>query len=186
MVEETKSRVSALMDSELEAREAQASLAALREDEEAHAAWRTYHLISDAIQGRAMLGMRCAHRVASRLEQEPTLVGPLPSEVAVPQRTRWFVPSALAASLAAVALVGWMAFAPQPRPGPAMGELARAPVPAAVSPAPPKRAEPARVPMTVAARDYLLAHQAYSPRNSLLGVAPYVRSVSAETAPGKP
>lgn len=186
MVEETKSRVSALMDGELDAREAQASLAALREDEEAHATWRTYHLISDAIQGRAMLGMRCARRVASRLEQEPALIGPLPSDVVAPQRVRWFVPSALAASLAAVALVGWMAFAPQPRPGPGIGELARAPVPAAASPAPPKRAEPARVPMTVAARDYLLAHQAYSPRNSLLGVAPYVRSVSAETAPGKP
>lgn len=186
MVDEMKSRVSALMDSELDGHEAQASLAALRENEEAHAAWRTYHLISDAIQGRAMLGMRCAHGVARRLAQEPALLGPLPSEVAAPQRARWFVPSALAASLAAVALVGWMAFAPQPRPGPAVGELARAPVPAAESPAPPKRVEPARVPMTVATRDYLLAHQAYSPRNSLLGVAPYVRSVSAETAPGKP
>jgi sigma-E factor negative regulatory protein RseA len=184
MVEETKSRISALMDSELDAREAQASLAALRDDADAHAAWHTYHLISDAIQGRAMLGMRCAHRVAARLAQEPALIGPLPAAVAAAQRPRWFVPSALAASVAAVALVGWMALAPQPRPG--TGELVRAPAPAPVSPVAQKRLEPARVPMTVAARDYLLAHQAYSPRNSLLGVAPYVRSVSAEAAPGKP
>ncbi|MDH4093944.1 MAG: sigma-E factor negative regulatory protein [Betaproteobacteria bacterium] len=186
MVEDTKSRISALMDSELDAREAQASLVALREDVDARAAWHTYHLISDAIQGRAKLGMRCAHRVSARLAHEPALIGPLPSAVAAAQRPRWFVPSALAASLAAVALVGWMAFAPQPRPGPGIGELARAPAPALVSPAVQKRAEPARVPMTVATRDYLLAHQAYSPRNSLLGVAPYVRSVSAEAAPGKP
>ena len=122
MVEETKSRISALMDGELEAREAQASLAAMREDAEARAAWRTYHLISDALQGRAMLGMRCAHRVAARLVQEPALIGPLPAAVAAAQRPRWFVPSALAASLAAVALVGWMALAPQPHTGPGIGE----------------------------------------------------------------
>jgi hypothetical protein len=46
--------------------------------------------------------------------------------------------------------------------------------------------EPARVTLTPAAQDYLYAHQAYSPRNSLQGMAPYVRSVSAEAAPGKP
>lgn len=185
MVEETKSRISALMDGELDAREAEASLGALREDGNAHAAWRTYHLISDAIQGRALLGMSCARRVAARLEQEPALLGPLPSQVMAPQRARWFVPSALAASLAAVALVGWMAFAPQPRPGAGVGELASAPAPGPVTQVAQKRTEPARVPMTAAAQDYLLAHQAYSPRNSLLGVAPYVRSVAAETAPGK-
>ena len=184
MVEETKSSVSALMDGELDAREAEASLGALREGGEARAAWRTYHLISDALQGRAMLGMHCAHRVAAQLEREPALIGPLPAQVMAPQRARWFVPSALAASLAAVALVGWMAFAPQPRPG--SGELARAPAPAPAATVAQHRTEPARVPMTAAAQDYLLAHQAYSPRNSLLGVAPYVRSVSAETAPGKP
>jgi hypothetical protein len=43
-----------------------------------------------------------------------------------------------------------------------------------------------RLPLTAAARDYLLAHQAFSPRNSLQGVAPYVRSVAAEAAPAKP
>jgi hypothetical protein len=45
---------------------------------------------------------------------------------------------------------------------------------------------PARLPITAATRDYLIAHQAFSPRNSLQGMAPYVRSVSAESAPAKP
>jgi hypothetical protein len=31
----------------------------------------------------------------------------------------------------------------------------------------------------------MMAHQAYSPRNSLQGVAPYVRSVSDETMQSK-
>ena len=37
-----------------------------------------------------------------------------------------------------------------------------------------------RRPLSPAERDYLLAHQVYSPRNSLQGVVPYVRTVSAE------
>lgn len=175
-----KSKISALMDGELDARELQEPLAALREEPGARDAWRTYHLISDALQGRALLSTDCLQRVAARLAQEPTLAGPLPSEVHAPQRSRWFVPSALAASVAAVALVGWMALAPRQEPGPV--PLAQAPA-AAV----PERAkEPARVPLTSAARDYLLAHQAFSPRNALLGMAPYVRSVSDDAPPRKP
>jgi hypothetical protein len=33
------------------------------------------------------------------------------------------------------------------------------------------------------ANDYLYAHQVYSPRNTLQGVAPYVRMVSGEARP---
>jgi hypothetical protein len=43
-----------------------------------------------------------------------------------------------------------------------------------------------RLPLTSAAQDYLIAHQAFSPRNSLQGMAPYVRSVSDQTAARKP
>ena len=56
-------------------------------------------------------------------------------------------------------------------------ESTPAPVPLAqVKPAPGAVAAP----MPVAANDYLLAHQAFSPRVSLQGMAPYVRSVSDE------
>ena len=37
-----------------------------------------------------------------------------------------------------------------------------------------------RVPLPNAADDYLLAHQGYSPRLTLQGVAPYIRTVSDE------
>jgi hypothetical protein len=75
-----------------------------------------------------------------------------------------------AASVAAVALVGWVAFAPQRESTPAPVPLAQVkPAPGAVA-----------APMPVAANDYLLAHQAFSPRVSLQGMAPYVRSVSDE------
>lgn len=177
-----KSRISALMDGELDASELDEPLRALREDGEARDAWRTYHLISDVLQGRAMIATDCLQRVSARLAEEPTLIGPLPGPVMAAARSRWFVPSALAASLAAVALVGWMAFAPQQSPGPSLAPVAKAPAAASTS----ASREPARVTLTPAAQDYLYAHQAYSPRNSLQGMAPYVRSVSVEAAPGKP
>lgn len=177
-----KSKISALVDGELDARELHELLTALRVDDGARETWRTYHLISDALQGRALLATQCLHRVVARLAQEPALVAPHPSAVRPPERARWFVPSALAASVAAVALVGWVAFAPHQGSGPVPAPLAQAPAGAL----PARAAEPVRVPLTSATRDYLLAHQTFSPRNALLGMAPYVRSVSDDAAPRKP
>jgi len=180
-----KAKISALMDGELDAHELNEPLSALGKDAEAFETWRTYHLISDALQGRALLANDCLRRVVARLADEPILIGPLPADVARPERGRWFVPSALAASIAAVALVGWMAIAPQQNTSPVLAPVAKAPQPAqgAVRAAP---QAPVRLPMTAATRDYLIAHQALSPRNSLQGMAPFVRSVSAESHPGKP
>jgi len=180
-----KAKISALMDGELDAHELNEPLSALGKDAEAFETWRTYHLISDALQGRALLANDCLRRVVARLADEPILIGPLPADVARPERGRWFVPSALAASIAGVALVGWMAIAPQQNTSPVLAPVAKAPQPAqgAVRAAP---QAPVRLPMTAATRDYLIAHQALSPRNSLQGMAPFVRSVSAESHPGKP
>ncbi|MGH8688026.1 MAG: sigma-E factor negative regulatory protein [Burkholderiales bacterium] len=178
-----KAHISALMDGELDERELVESLAALRQDGEAFEAWRTYHLIGDALCGRTRLVTSCGYAVAARLAAEPVLIGPLPGAVAAPVRPRWFVPSALAASVAAAALVGWMAFAPQQHPNPVPAPIAQAPrpVPALVA-----KAREVRRPLTAASRDYLLAHQAFSPRNSLQGVAAYIRSVSDDSTQDSP
>lgn len=180
-----KAKISALMDGELDALELSEPMAALGTDAEAFETWRTYHLISDALQGRAQLANDCLRRVVARLAEEPTLIGPLPADVARPERSRWFVPSALAAGVAAVALVGWMAFSPQQQAGPLLAPVAKAPQPTQVVASTAPRT-PVRLPMTAATRDYLIAHQVFSPRNSLQGMAPYVRSVAAESYPGKP
>ena len=174
-----KSTISALMDGELGAGELHEPLSALGADSEARETWRTYHLISDTLRGGALLSADCAARVAQRLAQEPALVGPLPSSVRPPDRSGWFMPSALAASLAAVAMVGWVALAPQQGAGPAPAPIARAPQAE-------RAKQPAQLPLTSAAQDYLIAHQAYSPRNSLQGMAPYVRSVSVQVPARKP
>lgn len=163
-----KARISELMDGELESREATAPLEALKSGGEARDTWRRYHLIGDAMRDTHMLTTGIAARVAARLAQEPTVIAPGRAAPAR-RRQRWQMLSA-AASVAAVALVGWVAFGPQ-ESGP---QIAVAPKQDVVA------KETAQVAPPDQANDYLYAHQGYSPRNSLQGVAPYVRTVSGE------
>jgi sigma-E factor negative regulatory protein RseA len=163
-----KDRISQLMDGELDQRAAAEQIAACGRGGEALETWRTYHLISDAMRDTRVLSAGFSARVAARLEAEPTVLAPQRQRA---ESRTWFVASA-AASFAAVGLVGWLAFAPQP------GD---APAPMAQAPAAQSQEAPlAMVPPPSAANDYLLAHQGFSPRVSFQGMAPYVRSVSAK------
>jgi sigma-E factor negative regulatory protein RseA len=170
----TKDRISQLMDGELDEGSAAEVIGQLSRDGEAAEAWRSYHLIGDALRGTAPLSEGFAARVSWKLADEPTVLAPGRAGQQRPEPRRWFTASALAASLAAVALVGWMAFAPQNPMVPAP-TLVQAPVA-------PKQVEakPNIVPLPTAANDYLLAHQGFSPRVSLQGMAPYVRTVSEQ------
>jgi sigma-E factor negative regulatory protein RseA len=158
-------RVSVLMDGELDDKSAAAAIQSLANEREARDAWRSYHLIGDLMRGSAPLSEGFAARITWKLAEQPTVLAPGRIR---PQPRRLFTLSAAAASLAAVALVAWLAFAPQPQ------------VPAAPL-AQAKPEAPAIVPMPTAANDYLLAHQGFSPRVSLQGMAPYVRTVSEQT-----
>jgi len=182
-----KARISELMDGELGRREAAGPLEALRSEDEARATWRSYHLIGDAMRDTHALSAGFAARVAAKLAAEPTVMAPA-RLAPVMQRPRWQFLSA-AASLAAVALVGWVAFGPRENapqvaqiPAQNLAMKAQAAQSAARAPAP---AVQAQVPPPDAAQDYLYAHQGYSPRNSLQGVAPYVRMVSGEAGAPK-
>jgi sigma-E factor negative regulatory protein RseA len=159
-----KDRISQLMDGELDERGAAEQIAACGRGGEALETWRTYHLISDAMRDTRVLSAGFSLRIAERLAAEPTVLAP---QRARPESRTWFALSA-AASFAAVALVGWLAFAPQP-------EVA----PMAQAPKPPAEAQ-AQVIAPSAANDYLLAHQGFSPRVSFQGMAPYVRTVSEQ------
>jgi sigma-E factor negative regulatory protein RseA len=160
-----KDRISQLMDGELDDRSAADTIKACARGGEALEAWGTYHLIGDAMRDSRVLPAGFSARVMRRLEAEPTVLAPQRPR---PDSRSWLALSA-AASFAAVALVGWLAFAPQPGVAP---QLAQAPKPAA-------EAQPAPTAMTPsAANEYLLAHQGFSPRVSFQGMAPYVRNVS--------
>ncbi len=167
------SKISALIDGELPQHEAGGAFDALRGDGDARDTWRAYHLIGDSMRAAPLLSQDFSARVAARLAGEPTVLAPLPLPLRKPvlEQRRWQLLSA-AASIAAVAFVSFAYFSQEPVP-------AAAPL-AVVAP----QAEPAEAAAQVAppdaANDYLLAHQGYSPRNSLQGMAPYVRTVSSE------
>lgn len=164
-----KSKISALIDSELPRAEAGPVLDALRADEEARDGWRRYHLIGDLMRDERMLSSGFSARVAERIEREPSVLSPAPMARPAARAPAWTF--ALAASLA-VAFVGGSTFL-------MLRREAEPPVPMAQK-APPQEAV-VQVAPPDKADDYLLAHQGYSPRNNLQGIAPYVRTVSGES-----
>jgi sigma-E factor negative regulatory protein RseA len=171
-----KERISALMDGELGDREAAGVIAAVQAGGEARETWRAYHLISDAMRDSRVLSPGFAERVAERLAAEPTVLAP--RRLKPDTRTWVSVPAAAAASVAGVALVGYLAFSQQQPPA----------VPVAAAPVEKKQevvARPQTVPLPSGTPDYLLAHQGFSPRLSLQGMAPYARTVSAQANEGR-
>jgi sigma-E factor negative regulatory protein RseA len=172
-------RISALMDGELDEREARVEIARLKQ-QELRAAWDAFHVIGDAVRGDFALSTDFSRRVSERLEQEPTILAPGRGA------RRKFGAYALsaAASLSAISLVAWVALSTNV-PVVTQPELAVVPVtvnpePAVVAEALPDAASllPASVPDDGRMSEYLLAHQGFSPSTALQGVVPYIRSVS--------
>ena len=170
-----KSKISALMDGELAQHEAGGALEALRVEGEARDGWRRYHLIGDLMRDtHAAFGRVCRPRGATGSRRSPRCSrlragesrrrgcrsGRFPRRRAW-RRSRWWAGSR---SVPADDAAG--------RRRARRRSLAAQEAPQVAPPA--------------AANDYLLAHQGYSPRNSLQGVAPYVRTVSGDMrGPGR-
>ena len=174
-----KETISALMDGELEDRAASQALDALKSQGDARETWRAYHLVSDAMRDTRLLSPGFAERVAARLDLEPTVLAPRRMRS---ERRPWYaLPAAAAASVAGVGLVGYLAFAPQLPGSPAPAPIAAVQPSAAQAEAP----KPQIVPLPSGTPDYLLAHQGFSPRISLQGMAPYARTVSSQANEGR-
>ncbi len=176
---ERRQSVSTLMDGELDATEAARAIAKLKSDAASCETWDTYHMIGDAMRGASPISGRrgFSRRLSDRLAQEPTVLAPrtTPSAFAV-RRLQTYALSA-AASVAAVAVVGWIALSTL-SPNVSPGAISKAPLvqpqdEAALLAA----AKPATAPEHV--HEYLLAHQGISPTTAIQGVTPYIRTVSA-------
>jgi sigma-E factor negative regulatory protein RseA len=164
-------KISEWMDGELTAHETRQQVDRLKEDAELRHGWDTFHLIGDVLRGEHALSLNFAHRLATRLAGEPTVLAPRPPAV---RRYTTYALSA-AASLSAVALVGWLAFFNPLAPQPEIAQSKIAPVPEA-SPAEPLLAS---VPSDGTMNEYLIAHQEFSPSTEIQGLAPYIRGVSS-------
>lgn len=168
-------QISALMDNELSEQDARQAMFRLGDTPEARESWAAYHLIGDVMRGQSS-AVDVAGRVATSLQNEPTVLAPRRTTRSGKALT--FALSA-AASVSAIAVVGWMAFSTGSLVQPP-AELAKAPQsgPAVQSVAEPQLAS---LPIDGQMNEYLLAHQGVSPSSGLQGVAPYIRSIS--TAP---
>jgi sigma-E factor negative regulatory protein RseA len=164
-------KISQWMDGELGGHETREQLTRVRQDAELHDCWGLFHLIGDVMRGERALSREFEQRVAARLASEPAVLAP---RHRVASRFATYALSA-AASVSAVALVGWLAFfnnplAPQP-------ELAQAPT--SLPPVAAPSEEIASVPSDGKMDDYLIAHQEFSPSTEIQGLAPYIRGVSS-------
>jgi sigma-E factor negative regulatory protein RseA len=185
-----KETVSALYDGELDATDMERMCARLKDEPELREAWDTYSLIGDALRGNA--GGSLPVTFSERLAAEPTVLAPRPSVLPLAPRRATRMALSAAAGVAAIGFVGMMAFPSLKQEhvvppmatattGPLQQQAASAAVAAAAVAQPPQRANAVASP---AVRDYLLAHQRFSPALALQGAAPFVRTVSDEPGAG--
>lgn len=155
-----KTELSALLDGEMQNQQAQALLSALKADENLRDTWCEYQLIGDALRGEPQLASDITARVMGELEEEPVVLAP-PRQ----QGTWRGSVLALAASLAGVTVVGWLALSPA------------APVP---EPQTLARVERLTLPPEAerAMQGYLVAHQANLSELNLRGGTQNIRTVS--------
>lgn len=155
-----KEHISALMDGELFDDEAEALLDKIKRDPSGHEQWLSYHLISDALRQPDHVHADISSSMRERLRDEPTVIAPRSSRN---QKIRWFALSA-AASVLALAVVAWLSVQVGPEVGPQMAMQQ-----------PANNVRPASMNMD----DYLMAHQEFSPSNSVEGMTPYIRTVAS-------
>lgn len=165
-----KTRISALMDGELESHEIAETFREVRCNAELRREWCDFHLIGAALRGERELGIDVAARVMSAIDLEPTVMAPKSR-----RRPEWQGPAlALAASAAGVALVAWLALAPGNEGGPVRSERL-----AAAKSGPGAAIVAANSQSTPRLQEYLVAHQAYAPSGAMVGGARNIRTVAA-------
>ena len=170
-----KTRVSALMDGELDAYEVEQTMAAFKQDAGSRREWSEFHLIGAAIRLERDLEVDITASVMTALADEPTVLRPAGGPVSS-LRHRLRPVLAIAASAAGIAVVGWVALGPA---GSAFSEKAQL---AALNGT--KGASAVIAPVSDQngkLRDYLVAHHAHAPRATMAEGTRYVRTVSVET-----
>ena len=132
--------------------------------------WVCYHVIGDVLRGSRTLAPGFAGRFAALLANEATVLAPQPR-----MTHRLNVTWALAATVAAVAVVGWTAVSLTDAPTTALARAREA-----------SDVHAAQLRQQTVPADYLLAHQEYSPATAMQGVGPYLRAVSVPAGEAQP
>lgn len=169
-------KLSAWVDGELDDTDAEQVMLKLLRQPEARRACETAVLIGDALRQEPAVSAGFSGRLMAALEQEPVVFAPaaIPSRPRVAKASenassRW---AALAASVAGVLMVGWIAMSPS--------EEGSRVVPA--SPALASNSAPSHLVNSARNDDeaYVMAHYAGATGTPVPGVAAFVRTVSSE------
>ncbi|TJZ67781.1 sigma-E factor negative regulatory protein [Chitiniphilus eburneus] len=102
-----KEQLSALIDSELEAKEHDRLLGQLSVDGDLRQDWQDWHLVGDVMQEHPLLSPDFMKRFSDRLAAEPIVMVPARRRSLL---RRALVPLSAAASVAFVSVVGWQAY----------------------------------------------------------------------------
>lgn len=144
-------QISELMDGEIDHDLAERLLRSMRDDGEAMAIWTQYHRVGDILRGEAAGSPELASRIVAALEAEPTVLAPPRAQRSGSARR---IALSMAASVAGVAVVGWLVLSnPKPAEIPMAGPLAADEI----------------------VRDLASVHQDFS--SAMPGVASYIRTV---------
>jgi len=157
--------ISRLMDGELDDSDVAGVCGRMRQPD-AMATWMCYHVIGETLRGGDCRWPHIPRAFADRLASEPTVVAPVAAR-SRPLPIAW----AVAATAAAVAVVGWVAMATLDTSPSAIAKAKEAGTIRAA------QVRPQPVPA-----DYLLAHRVYSPTTPMEGIGPLLRAASAESA----
>lgn len=156
-------QISALIDNEVALDDVADLIASLGVARQSTDAWASYHLIGDAMRSDMTLSHDFKHRLMQRIDLEPTVLAPnaIQADIKKPVHFKDKLPVSwsLAASFAAVMVVGWMVLQQQSQPGntPTVTEVATV--------------EPSN---QLIPNEYLMAHQASAPSTSSY----YIQSVN--------
>lgn len=178
--------LSALLDGELEPHEVPVILKAAVRERELRGAWRTYALIGDQLRQGCPGARDLTASVMAKIRAEPVVLAPRNLQL-TGRHHPWL---ALAASVAGVAVVGWLALVGNPQSLPATSRLAAVPPAPTFARATGERGPQPQVAVAAAARgdmsEYLLAHHTQASSFRLGDSAGYARTVTLTGGPARP
>jgi len=131
-----KQQISALMDDDLNIDETSHLLNMMHNSKDMRGTWSEYQLIGDVLRGEPVMQADLTSKIMQQIAHEPVVLAPKPSR----QKPVWQQSWALAASVAAVAVFGWVVV---------------------------QQAQPLTQPlMSASQNDYIIAHQSAAPSNT--------------------
>jgi len=97
-----KSKVSALMDGELDQQDVSSIIEAIKKDNDLRDEWKTYHLIGDALRQSSRLSMSLSSSISQQLKTEPTILSPSSSRTVEKKQKHKVFAFSVAASVIAM------------------------------------------------------------------------------------